>query len=42
MWPVRLAVLVGSGLAVLAYILMAARQVGAARRNEALAIGASH
>ena len=41
-WPVRLAVLVGSGLAVLAYILMAARQVGAARRNEALAIGASH
>jgi TRAP-type C4-dicarboxylate transport system permease small subunit len=41
-WPVRLAVLVGSGLAVLAYLLMAARQVGAARRNEALAIGASH
>jgi TRAP-type C4-dicarboxylate transport system permease small subunit len=42
MWPVRLAVLVGSGLSVLAYLLMAARQVGAARRNEALAIGASH
>ena len=42
MWPVRLAVLVGSGLAVLAYILMAARQMGAARRNEALVIGASH
>jgi TRAP-type C4-dicarboxylate transport system permease small subunit len=41
-WPVRLAVLVGSGLAILAYVLMAARQVGAARRNEALGIGASH
>ncbi len=42
MWPVRLAVLVGSGLAVLAYILMAARQMGAARRNEILVTGTSH
>ncbi|MFC4174017.1 TRAP transporter small permease [Microvirga sp. GCM10011540] len=42
MWPVRLAVLVGSGLAAVAYILLAARQVSAARRNETLVTGTSH
>lgn len=42
MWPVRLAVLVGSGLAVLAYLLLAARQIGAARYQEVLLTGTSH
>lgn len=42
MWPVRLAVLVGSALAALAYILLAARHVGAARRGAVFATGASH
>jgi TRAP-type C4-dicarboxylate transport system permease small subunit len=42
MWPVRLAVLAGSGLAVLAYGLLAARQISAARHNEVLATGSSH
>lgn len=42
MWPVRLAVLAGSGLAVLAYLLLAARQVSAARHDEVLATGSSH
>lgn len=42
MWPVRLAVLVGSGLAVLAYLLLAARQIGAARYQEVLVTGTSH
>ncbi len=42
MWPVRLAVLVGSALAALAYLLLAARHVGSARRGAVLATGASH
>jgi len=42
MWPVRLAVLAGSALACLAYILLACRQVIAARRSEVLAVGVSH
>jgi TRAP-type C4-dicarboxylate transport system permease small subunit len=42
MWPVRLAVLAGSGLAVLAYLLLAARQFDAARRDEVLVTGSSH
>ncbi|MBA4791757.1 MAG: TRAP transporter small permease [Rhizobiales bacterium] len=42
MWPVRLAVLVGTGLAVLAYILLACRQILAARRSEVLVTGVSH
>jgi TRAP-type C4-dicarboxylate transport system permease small subunit len=42
MWPVRLAVLTGSGLAVLAYALLAVRQVNAARHNEILVTGSSH
>ncbi|HZH52129.1 MAG TPA: TRAP transporter small permease [Microvirga sp.] len=42
MWPVRFAVLAGSGLAVLAYLLLAARQIHAARYNELLATGSSH
>jgi TRAP-type C4-dicarboxylate transport system permease small subunit len=42
MWPVRFAVVAGSGLAVLAYLLLAARQLAAARRNEVLVTGSSH
>lgn len=42
MWPVRFAVLAGSGLAVLAYLLLATRQIDAARRDEVLATGSSH
>ncbi len=42
MWPVRLAVLLGTGLAFLAYILLACRQVVAARHREVLATGVSH
>jgi TRAP-type C4-dicarboxylate transport system permease small subunit len=42
MWPVRFAVVAGSGLAVLAYLLLAARQLDAARRNEVLVTGSSH
>jgi TRAP-type C4-dicarboxylate transport system permease small subunit len=42
MWPVRLAVLFGSALAVMAYLLLAARQFDAARRNEAQPVGSSH
>lgn len=42
MWPVRLAVLAGTALACLAYILMACRQIVAARRGEVLATGVSH
>lgn len=41
-WPVRLAVLVGSALAALSYLLLAARQADAARHGRALAIGATH
>jgi TRAP-type C4-dicarboxylate transport system permease small subunit len=41
-WPVRFAVLAGSGLAMLAYLLLAARQINAARHNEVIAIGSSH
>jgi TRAP-type C4-dicarboxylate transport system permease small subunit len=41
-WPVRLAVLVGSTLAALAYLLLAARQIEAARQGRAIAIGATH
>jgi TRAP-type C4-dicarboxylate transport system permease small subunit len=41
-WPVRLAVLAGSGLAIVAYLLLAARQLAAARRNEVLVTGSSH
>ncbi|TCT06682.1 TRAP transporter small permease [Aquabacter spiritensis] len=42
MWPVRLAVLAGTGLALLAYLLLAARQVVAARRAEIVSTGVSH
>lgn len=42
MWPVRLAVLVGTALACLAYLLMACRQIVAARRGQVLAVGVSH
>jgi TRAP-type C4-dicarboxylate transport system permease small subunit len=42
MWPVRLTVLVGSGLAVLAYVLLALRHLGAARRGEVLVTGSWH
>ncbi|MEP9377523.1 TRAP transporter small permease [Aquabacter sp. CN5-332] len=42
MWPVRLAVLAGTGLALLAYILLACRQVVAARHRQVLATGVSH
>ena len=41
-WPVRLAVLVGSVLAALSYVLLAARQVAAARQGRAVATGATH
>lgn len=41
-WPVRLAVLAGSGLAAVAYVLLALRQVEAARHGRAIALGASH
>jgi TRAP-type C4-dicarboxylate transport system permease small subunit len=41
-WPVRLAVLAGSGLAIVAYLLLAARQLAAARRNEVLVTSSSH
>lgn len=41
-WPVRLAVLVGSVLAALSYVLLAARQVEAARHGRAVATGATH
>ncbi len=41
-WPVRLAVLAGSGLAIVAYLLLAARQLDAARRNEVVVTGSSH
>jgi TRAP-type C4-dicarboxylate transport system permease small subunit len=42
MWPVRLAVLVGSGLSIAAYILLAIRHAGAAWRYEVLPTGATH
>jgi TRAP-type C4-dicarboxylate transport system permease small subunit len=42
MWPVRLTVLVGSGLAALAYVLLALRHFDAARRGEALVTGVWH
>ena len=42
MWPVRLSVLAGSGLAVIAYCLLALRHLSAARRGEALVTGATH
>jgi TRAP-type C4-dicarboxylate transport system permease small subunit len=42
MWPVRLAVLVGSVLAAVAYVVLALRHVDAARRDMTLVSGASH
>jgi TRAP-type C4-dicarboxylate transport system permease small subunit len=42
MWPVRLSVLVGSGLAVIAYCLLAFRHLAAARRGEAIVTGTWH
>ncbi|MEW6257649.1 MAG: TRAP transporter small permease [Pseudomonadota bacterium] len=42
MWPVRLAVLVGTALALAAYLLLAARQVVGARRGEIITTGVSH
>ena len=41
-WPVRLAVLAGSGLCAAAYLLLAWRQLLAARHGTVLATGASH
>ncbi|MDE1569436.1 TRAP transporter small permease [Aquabacter sp. P-9] len=42
MWPVRLSVLVGTLLACLGYILLACRQIVAARRAEVIITGVSH
>jgi TRAP-type C4-dicarboxylate transport system permease small subunit len=41
-WPVRLAVLVGSGLAAVAYVLLAGRHLAAARRGEVIVTGSGH
>lgn len=41
-WPVRLAVLVGSTLAALAYVILAVRAVRAALRGEPFSSGISH
>jgi TRAP-type C4-dicarboxylate transport system permease small subunit len=41
-WPVRLAVLVGSGLAAVAYVLLALRHLAAARRGEVIVTGSGH
>ena len=41
-WPVRLAVLVGSGLAAVAYVLLALRHLTAARRGEVIVTGSGH
>ncbi len=42
MWPVRLSVLIGSGLAVIAYCLLALRHLTAARRGEVVVTGTWH
>ncbi len=42
MWPVRLAVLAGSTLALLSYVVLIIRQVRALRAGTAIATGVSH
>ncbi|MCX7317203.1 MAG: TRAP transporter small permease [Hyphomicrobiales bacterium] len=42
MWPVRLAVVIGSFLSAASYILLAFKQIEAARRDEIFATGVSH
>jgi TRAP-type C4-dicarboxylate transport system permease small subunit len=41
-WPVRLAVLLGSGLALLCYVVLIMRQVRALRTGTVITIGSSH